>query len=419
MKRYIAFLTIVLALAACKKAQPTGEQYQPAPVLETSTGTVQFSSEGGKSVVSASTYDALTAKSNQEWLTLKVQGHDIELTAEPNTSIEIRYATLSLQSGDALGEVIIVQFGYNTKYLWQEGYNFAGAGGVLNLRYANTDATIRVKVSDNWISAAASDGILTITVAENPESEPREGSIEWIAGDDNRTIVITQAKGSAGGGGGGNGPVIFSEDFESVDNLAEWMLLDLDGDDNTWGYADFLAAHSGIGIIFSQSYDNDSGPLTPDNWVITPGVQVTSDNYVSFWVTGQDPSYASEHYGVYVGTVLPSTAADLNAYQNIFEATNPVSDPYEEEVIVFESANGPKDMVWQRIAVKIPASYDNKTVYFAFRHFDCTDMYFLNLDDVMVTAGLPEKTASAYASVPSSMPALNYNNQFAFYKKVK
>ena len=201
MKKYIAFLTIILALAACKKAQPTGAQYLAAPVLETSTGTVQFSSEGGKSVVSASTYDALTAKSNQEWLTLKVQGHDIELTAEPNTSIESRYATLSLQSGEALGEVIIVQFGYNTTYLWQEGYNFPGVGGVLNLRYANTDATIRVKVSDNWISAAASDGILTITVAENPESEPREGSIEWIAGDDNRTIVITQEKGSGSSGG--------------------------------------------------------------------------------------------------------------------------------------------------------------------------------------------------------------------------
>lgn len=419
MKKYIAFLTIILALAACKKTQPTGAQYLAAPVLETSTGTVQFSSEGGKSVVSASTYDALTAKSNQEWLTLKVQGHDIELTAEPNTSIESRYATLSLQSGDALGEVIIVQFGYNTKYIWQEGYNFAGAGGVLNLRYANTDATIRVKVSDNWISAAASDGILTITVAENPETEPREGSIEWIAGDDNRTIVITQAKGSAGGGGGGNGPVIFSEDFESIDNLAEWRLLDMDGDDNTWGYADFLAAHSGIGIIFSQSYDNDSGPLTPDNWIITPGVQLTSDNYVSFWVTGQDPSYANEHYGVFIGTVLPSSAADLDAYQNIFEATNPVSDPYEEEVVVFESANGPKDMTWQRISVKIPASYDNETVYIAFRHFDCTDMYFLNLDDVMVTAGQPEKTASSYACVPSARPNMNYDNRFAFYKKIK
>lgn len=419
MKKYIAFLTIALALAACKKAQPTGAQYLAAPVLETSTGTVQFSSEGGKSVVSASTFETLEAKTAQTWLTVAVEGHDVTLTAAPNASIESRYAIVELKSAGASRSVQVVQFGYNTKYLWQEGYNFAGAGGVLNLRYANTDATIRVKVSDNWISAAASDGILTITVAENPESEPREGSIEWIAGDDNRTIVITQAKGSAGGGGGGNGPVIFSEDFESIDNLAEWMLLDMDGDGNAWGYADFLAAHSGIGIIFSQSYDNDSGALTPDNWVITPGVQLTSDNYVSFWVTGQDPSYSKEHYGVFIGTVLPSSAADLDAYQNIFEATNPVSDPYEEEVVVFEGANGPQNMNWQRIAVKIPASYDNQTVYIAFRHFNCTDMYFLNLDDVMVTSGQPEKTASSYACVPSARPNMNYDNPFAFYKKIK
>lgn len=192
MKKYIAFVSIALALVACKKAQPTGEQYQLAPVLETSTGTVQFSSEGGKSVISASTYDVLTAKSSQEWLTLKVQGHDVELTAEPNTSIESRYATLSLQSGDSLGEVIIVQFGYNTKYIWKEGYQFNENGGSLNLLYANTDATIRVKVSDSWISAVPSEGVLAITVEKNPDSEPREGSVEFIAGDDHRTIVITQ-----------------------------------------------------------------------------------------------------------------------------------------------------------------------------------------------------------------------------------
>jgi hypothetical protein len=86
---------------------------------------------------------------------------------------------------------------------------------------------------------------------------------------------------------------------------------------------------------------------------------------------------------------------------------------------VFEGANGPQDMNWQRIAVKIPASYDNQTVYIAFRHFNCTDMYFLNLDDVMVTSGQPEKTASSYACVPSARPNMNYDNPFAFYKKIK
>lgn len=415
MKKYIAFVSIALALVACKKAQPTGEQYQLAPVLETSTGTVQFSSEGGKSVISASTYDVLTAKSSQEWITLKVQGHDVELTAEPNTSIESRYATLSLQSGDALGEVIIVQFGYNTKYLWQEGYNFAGAGGVLNLRYASTDATIRVKVSDSWISAEASEGTLTITVAKNLETEPREGSIEWIAGDDHRTIVITQAKGS--GSGGGTGPVIFSEDFEDIDKLEEWKLLDVDGDGKYWSYADELAAHSGLGVMCSASYDNTTqAPLTPDNWVISPAVNLGSDNYVSFWVAAQDPDWASEHYGVYVSETLPESSLDV--FEELFAATNPIDEPYESEVLQFDSTNGVVDIPWQRIAVKVPDKYNNKTVYFAFRHFDCTDMFVLNLDDVMVTAGLPEKTASAYVCVPSSRPNLSYDGPFAFYKKI-
>lgn len=209
MKRYIAFLTIALALVACKKAQPTGEQYLPAPVLETSTGTVQFGSQGGQAVVSASTYEVLQAKTSQSWLTLSVDGSNVTFTAQPNTSIESRYAIVELSSAGASCDVRVVQFGYNTKYIWEEGYSFSAAGGTLNLKYPETDETIRIKITGNWISAVSADGVLSITVEKNTEPEPREGLVEWKAGDDVRSIVIAQAKGSGSGGGdepGGDEP---------------------------------------------------------------------------------------------------------------------------------------------------------------------------------------------------------------------
>ena len=416
MKKYIAFLTIALALVACKKAQPTGEQYQAAPVLETSTGTVQFACQGGEAIVSASTYETLVAKTQQEWLTVAVEGHDVVLKATENTSIESRYATVEMSSAGASREIQIIQFGVNSKYIWEEAYEFPKEGGSLDLLYQETAATIRVKITGiEWISAEAVDGVLSITVAKNEETEPREGVIEWIAGSDNRSIAISQAKGSGHGGGGGAGGVLFSEDFESEDNLDGWLFADVDGDNNCWEYADYLASHSGIGIIYSQSYINNVGPLTPDNWIVTPAITLSSDNYISFWVTGQDASYAEEHYGVYVSTTQPETYGDLDNFEKLFEATNPIDDPYETEVVSFTSSSGTKDYEWQRIVVNIPASYDNKTVYVALRHFNCTDMYYLNVDDVMVTAGLPAKTA---ASTPAVKTAPN-GFCLEFSKKIK
>lgn len=410
MKRYIAFLTIALALVACKKAQPTGEQYLPAPVLETSTGTVQFGSQGGQAVVSASTYEVLQAKTSQSWLTLSVDGSNVTFTAQPNTSIESRYATVELTSAGASRNVQVVQFGYNTKYIWEEGYSFSAAGGTLNLKYPETDETIRIKITGNWISAVSADGVLSITVEKNTEPEPREGLVEWKAGDDVRSIVIAQAKGS-GSGGGQTGPVIFSEDFENEDVLDDWLFADMDDDGYNWEYSDELVSHSGIGMVFSQSFINGVGALEPDNWIVTPAINVGTDAYISFWVTAQDPDWCEEHFGVYI-------TEDLDNMANLYEATLPVTDAYEEEVMVVEGAEGPINVLWQRISVKVPAAFASKSVYVAFRHFDCSDMYYLNLDDVMVTTGQPEKTASSYTCVPASKPSLRYDNPFAFYKKI-
>lgn len=404
MKRYIAFLTVVLAVAAsCAKQQPTGEKYLPVPALQTSVGTVSFESVGGSTFVSVSTLDPVEAKADKDWVTVAVSGRNVNVSVPANESIETRYAVISITAGSQSRNVQVIQFGSNSKFVWEDEYEFPYAGGSVSLKY-QTDATVRIAIDGDWISAVASEGVLLITVAQNNLKEDREGSVTFKAGEDNRTVAIKQAGNPSGGSGdnpgGGDEPdgVIFSEDFEDINTLGEWALFDADGDDNSWNYNTQFASHSGIGILCSASYDNDSGPLTPDNWVITPGINLSTDNYVSCWVTGQDPDWDAEHYGVFISTTAPETGADLDTFEKLFEGTNPVSDPMEEETIPFDTTDGPVDIVWQRIAVKIPASYENKTVYIAFRHFNSTDMFYLNLDDVMVTKGMPEKTVSSSVS---------------------
>ena len=43
-------------------------------------------------------------------------------------------------------------------------------------------------------------------------------------------------------------------------------------------------------LILSRSYDNNFGPLTPDNWLVTPAVTLCEGSTFSFWACGQDAS---------------------------------------------------------------------------------------------------------------------------------
>ena len=53
--------------------------------------------------------------------------------------------------------------------------------------------------------------------------------------------------------------------------------------------------------MYSESYSNDaSAALSPDNWLITPQVPLGGSVVVN--AKGQDSSYASEVFGVYVST---------------------------------------------------------------------------------------------------------------------
>ena len=86
MKRYIAFLTLVLALVACNKAQPDGSQYLAAPQLETSTGTVQFDFQGGDASMTVASKAAVEASVNRDWVTVSISGQSVSISAKENTS---------------------------------------------------------------------------------------------------------------------------------------------------------------------------------------------------------------------------------------------------------------------------------------------------------------------------------------------
>jgi hypothetical protein len=142
----------------------------------------------------------------------------------------------------------------------------------------------------------------------------------------------------------------------------------------------------------SNSYVNGGvGAITPDNWLITPAITLPADgNYTLSWfATGASNDYGEEHYAVYVAT--GNTVAD-------FTATTPIS---EETLAGYE---------WVSRSASL-ADYAGQTVYVAFRHYSCTDMYVLGIDDVSIaaTSGIEDaENASNVAVYPN--PVLNMLN---------
>ena len=167
--------------------------------------------------------------------------------------------------------------------------------------------------------------------------------------------------------------VLLSEDFNQG-FPSTWYNVDADGDGNIWGnFA--MTGHSGAetdSCATSKSYDGATeSALHPDNWLITPAVTIPAGSYsmLSFWVCAQDASWPSEHYGVYVTT--SNDYLNTNNYTLLFEET-------------LDANGGARAQgAWKQKTAVLNA-YAGQTVHIAFRHFNCTDMFYINLDDVAV-----------------------------------
>ena len=172
---------------------------------------------------------------------------------------------------------------------------------------------------------------------------------------------------------------LYYEDFEG-DNSSSWTFIDADGDGNLWSRESTLHTYSGGYALTSASYDTRTyNILYPDNWAFTPPVMLTSNNYLSFWVRAQDPNYPAEHYAVYITDDAP-TAANLGDCTVLL-----AEQEYPNGNYVALAGDG----YYQRYVIQIPSSFDGKTVYIGFRHFNCSDQFQLTLDDVAVAQGNP------------------------------
>ncbi len=156
-------------------------------------------------------------------------------------------------------------------------------------------------------------------------------------------------------------------DFEGETAIEGWMTLDNDGDGYGWEYVDNtnletgrFNCHSGEGVMVSASYDNDAGALFPDNWLISPVVNLKNTLY--FYASGQDASWAAEVFAVYVCVGAPTSMDDF------------------VQVGADKTATGN----WVQYVYDL-SEYAGQEGCIAIRHYNVSDQFYLNVDDVTLT----------------------------------
>ncbi len=248
---------------------------------------------------------------------------------------------------------------------------YQGQEGCIAIRHFECYDNFRVYV--DYVSLGVPEPpVPDPTVPENVAADPGENnaSITWADEDDSMWNLryrlydpeTTQS---------------FFEDFENQGVTGDpvaggWTVIDANGDGYTWYifdpvYSGYESA-DGVRMFGNKCATSPSymgGALYPDNWLISP--QVTLKDQLSFWACGQDPDYASEHFAVYVTTGDP---ADLASYVQVTDeliASYPIQE-YVVDLSQFEGQQG----------------------YVAFRHFNVSDQFRLNVDNVKIGNPGPE-----------------------------
>ena len=174
------------------------------------------------------------------------------------------------------------------------------------------------------------------------------------------------------GKGIGSGDEFFF-DFEDG-TLNGFVTIDADGDGFNWNNSMNFVTSPGydnsLAFAYSQSYDNYTGPLYPDNYMVTADkYAIGGSSQLTFYVCAQDENWAAEHYGVAISTTGNTSAADFTTIW--------------EETLGSKSGtrSGEKQSAWQQKTIDL-SEYAGEEVYIAIRHFNCSDMFYLDIDNV-------------------------------------
>ena len=158
---------------------------------------------------------------------------------------------------------------------------------------------------------------------------------------------------------------------------ADYLVIDADGD--TFGFQAMNAAESELDPVtiafFSESFHNDTlTALTPDNWIFSPEMTIpanTASVTISVDVYAVDSDWAGEKFSI-------------GLYDSIEDEDGQPYTFHTETLTSAASAESPKTVSITIENVDAVTNFSNLTVRMFVRHWDCTDMFRLVIDNMSV-----------------------------------
>lgn len=153
------------------------------------------------------------------------------------------------------------------------------------------------------------------------------------------------------------GDILF--DFE--DGMMHWNTIDADGDGYNWEMRPNWGNTENRYSVTSASYDDFTGTaLFPDNYLVTP--YKLDCEQITFKACAQDATAPAEHFGV---AVSPEEGDAPEFFTIIWETEMTAKVAGE----------------WHEYNVDL-REYQGLDIYVAIIHFNCTNQFMLNVDDI-------------------------------------
>jgi len=160
--------------------------------------------------------------------------------------------------------------------------------------------------------------------------------------------------------------ILLDESFATDPFDRGWTNIDKDGDGYSWNY------YSTVPSITSDSYLDDVGPVLPENYLISPAINIPAN---------------AQNVALYFQVAAGASGTDYKEHYKVIISENEITfdncrnaDVLQDWTELTDANRGKK---FTDVSIDMTA-YKGKTVYIGILHGDCTDQYYILVRNLSV-----------------------------------